>query len=110
TSLGLGAIQVNGGLNHLFGVAASPAVQIALIAGITALATVSVVLGLEKGIKRLSVVNMVVAVSLLGFVFFVGPTLFVLKGFIQDTGAYLNDLVALGTWTETYTRGHWQNG
>jgi choline/glycine/proline betaine transport protein len=110
TSLGLGAIQVNGGLNHLLGVAASPAVQIALIAGITALATVSVVLGLEKGIKRLSVLNMVLAVSLLGFVFFVGPTLFVLKGFVQDTGAYLNDLLALGTWTETYTRGHWQNG
>jgi choline/glycine/proline betaine transport protein len=47
---------------------------------------------------------------LLASVFLIGPTLFILKGFVQDTGAYLSDLLELGTWTETYTQSHWQDG
>jgi len=61
TSLGLGVTQVNGGLSHLFGLPVEPGVQIALIVAITAVATLSVVLGLDKGIKRLSVLNMLLA-------------------------------------------------
>ncbi len=110
TSLGLGAQQVNAGLNHLFGLPVSAAAQIALIACITALATISVVLGLKKGIKRLSVANMWFAGLLLAFVLIVGPTLFVLNGMVENVGIYLNDLIALGFWNETYTRGSWQNG
>ena len=110
TSLGLGAQQVNAGLNHMFGLPVSAAAQVALIAGITALATVSVVLGLKKGIKRLSVANMCFAGLLLAFVLIVGPTLFVLNGMVENVGIYLNNLLALGFWNETYTRGSWQNG
>jgi choline/glycine/proline betaine transport protein len=110
TSLGLGALQVNGGLNYLFGVPIDTGVQIALIAGITALATLSVVLGLHGGIKRLSVLNIVLAVVLLAFVFAIGPSLFILNGFVQDVGAYLDDILQIGFWTETYTEGSWQNG
>ena len=110
TSLGLGAQQINAGLNHLFGLPVSAAVQVALIAGVTALATISVVLGLKKGIKRLSVANMCFAGALLAFVVVIGPTLFVLNGLVENVGIYLNDLVALGFWNETYTRGSWQNG
>jgi choline/glycine/proline betaine transport protein len=110
TSLGLGAIQVNAGLEYLAGIETSRTAQVTLIAIITLLATISVVLGLDKGIKRLSVFNIVVAVVLLASVFLIGPTLFILKGFVQDTGAYLSDLLELGTWTETYTQSHWQDG
>jgi choline/glycine/proline betaine transport protein len=85
-------------------------VQIALIAGITAVATLSVVLGLEKGIKRLSTLNMVLAFTLLVYVLLAGPTLFVLNGFVENLGLYLNDFFYLGFWNETYTQGHWQNG
>jgi choline/glycine/proline betaine transport protein len=109
TSLGLGAIQVNAGLAHLFGVAISPGMQIALIAVITALATTSVVLGLDKGIKRLSVLNIFLAAALLASVFLIGPSLFILDGFVQNVGAYASRLLDLSFWTETYTRGHWQN-
>jgi len=110
TSLGLGVTQVNGGLNHLFGVPVTAGVQIALIAGITTIATLSVVLGLDKGIKRLSELNMLLAAGLLLFVLFAGPTLFVLNGFVENLGLYLNDFFYLAFWNETYTQGHWQNG
>jgi len=89
TSLGLGAQQVNAGINFLFGVPISTGIQIALIAGITGVATVSVVLGLGTGIRRLSEVNMTLAALLMvmvilgsGVVAFVGST-------VENTGAYL---------------------
>jgi choline/glycine/proline betaine transport protein len=110
TSLGLGAQQVNAGLNQMFDVPIARNIQILLIAGITGLATISVVLGLDKGIKRLSVANMWIAGLLLLFVLLVGPTLFVLNGLVEDIGIYLNDLVKLAFWNETYTQGSWQNG
>jgi choline/glycine/proline betaine transport protein len=110
TSLGLGAQQVNAGLNHLLGLPNSTPMQIGLIAGITALATVSVVLGVQRGIKRLSVINMWLAGLLLLFVFLAGPTLFILNGLVEDIGLYINNLPALAFWNETYTRGSWQNG
>ncbi len=110
TSLGLGATQVNAGLQHVFGISVNHSVQIMLIIGITAIATTSVVSGLDHGIKRLSELNMFAALLLLGFVLFVGPTVFILNGFVENIGAYLNDFFYLGFWTETYTGGHWQNG
>ena len=110
TSLGLGASQVNAGLSHLFGVPENHFVQILLIAAITLIATISVVVGLDKGIKRLSEFNMLAAVSLLLFVLLVGPTLFILNGFVENIGQYLDDFFYLGFWTETYSGGSWQNG
>lgn len=110
TSLGLGAQQINAGLNHMAGVPVSTAMQIALITGITSLATISVVLGLKKGIKRLSIANMWFAGLLLSFVLLAGPTLFVLNGLVENIGLYLNDLMALAFWNETYSLGSWQNG
>ncbi|MFP4182580.1 MAG: BCCT family transporter [Thiohalospira sp.] len=109
TSLGLGVSQVNGGLNFLFGVPESAGVQIGLIAIITAMATASVVAGLDHGIRRLSEINMVAAGVLLLFVLALGPTLFILNGFVENIGNYLNDFFHLAFWNETYSAGDWQN-
>jgi choline/glycine/proline betaine transport protein len=109
TSLGLGAMQVNAGLARLTGVSMSVGTQVILIAVITLFATISVVSGLHAGIKRLSVLNVWLAAALLAFVFLIGPTLFVLNGFVQDLGSYISGLVELSFWTETYTGGQWQN-
>ncbi len=109
TSLGLGVSQINTGLNHLFGISVNTNTQILLIAGITSIATLSVVLGLDKGIKRLSEFNMALAILLLLFVWLIGPTLFILNGFIEDIGLYLNDFFVLAFWNETYSQGNWQN-
>jgi choline/glycine/proline betaine transport protein len=102
TSLGLGAMQVNAGLNFLLGVQISTPVQIALIAGITAVATVSVVRGLDAGIRRLSELNMAIAGFLLLFVIVAGSTLFFLNALVENLGAYLQRLPYNSFWTGTF--------
>ncbi|PEQ13599.1 choline transporter [Novosphingobium sp. PC22D] len=93
TSLGLGVLQVNAGFAYLFGVPVASSTQLILIAVITVLATMSVFLGLDKGVKRLSELNIILAVLLLGFVLFSGSTVFLLQAFVQNVGTYLGEVV-----------------
>ena len=109
TSLGLGVQQVNAGLDHLLNIGQTRPIQVALIAGITALATWSVVRGLDAGIRFLSEVNLYIAGGLLFFVLLLGPTLFILNGFIENIGYYLQNLPRLATWNETYENTSWQD-
>ena len=95
TSLGYGAAQASSGLNFLFDVPLGNTTQILLVIGITAIALFSVVAGLDAGVKRLSEINMVLAVLLLLFVIAVGPTLDILSGFFGNLGAYFQHLPAL---------------
>ncbi len=92
TSLGLGATQINAGLTQMFGVASGPTVQVLIIAAITAVAVASVLAGLDAGIRRLSVLNMYLAIALAAFVFIVGPTLFILEFMVQSAGYYVQNL------------------
>lgn len=95
TSLGIGAQQAAAGLNFLFGLGTSDSVLILLIIGITLIAIVSVLRGLEGGVKVLSEVNMGLAALLLLFVIAVGPTLAILTGFFESLWAYGRYLVPL---------------
>jgi choline/glycine/proline betaine transport protein len=110
TSLGFGVIQVNAGLNYLFDVPVGTGVQIALIAGITAIATLSVGLGLDGGIRRISELNMVLAVALLLFVLIAGPTVFLLQTLVQNTGMYLSSLIELTFNLYAYQPTGWIGG
>ena len=92
TSLGLGVIQINSGLNYLFDIPAGTTTQVILIVLITIVATGSVVSGLDKGIRRLSELNMLMAVSLLAFVLFSGPTVHLMQMFVQNTGTYISTI------------------
>jgi choline/glycine/proline betaine transport protein len=117
TSLGLGVMQVNAGLHYLFGVEITTWVQVGLIAAITAMATISVVLGLDSGIKRLSELNLYLALALLLFVILVGPTFLLLGEFVQNVGAYLSDIVNMtfnqhiydgkSSWMSSWTLFYW---
>ena len=98
TSLGLGAEQTTAGLAHLFGVPATDTTRVLLIAGITAIALTSVITGLDKGIKRLSQANLVLALLLLAFVLAVGPTLDLLAGFPASLGHYVAAIGPLSNW------------
>ncbi|SER46597.1 choline/glycine/proline betaine transport protein [Tranquillimonas rosea] len=109
TSLGLGAMQINSGLGTVFGIPQSPFVQILIIAGITAMATMSVVAGLDGGIKRLSNLNVNLSMVMLAFMVIVGPTMFIIDSYVDNYGNYLNQFVSLGTWNEGWTGGSWQN-
>ncbi|MCG9777825.1 BCCT family transporter [Photobacterium damselae] len=95
TSLGYGASQAATGLNFLFGVPMTDTTQIVLIVIITALALISVVAGLDSGVKRLSEINMGLAALLLLFVIVVGPTLAIFTGFFDNIVSYLKNLPAL---------------
>ena len=108
TSLGLGVKQINAGLYHLFGIPENNSIQIILIASITTLATISVVLGLKKGIRRLSVVNMGIALALMCFVFLCGPTIYLLNAFVQNIGQYASQIIEMSFWTEVYEQSNWQ--
>lgn len=95
TSLGYGAAQASSGLNFLFDVPLGNTTQIVLVIGITAIALASVVAGLDAGVKRLSEINMMLAVLLLVFVIAVGPTVDIVTGFFANLGAYFQYLPAL---------------
>jgi BCCT family betaine/carnitine transporter len=95
TSLGLGAEQAAAGLDYLFGISATDTSKVLLIIAITAIALVSVMAGLDKGVKRLSQINMVLAIGLLLFILIAGPTLAIVTGFFSNLGAYLTYLPAL---------------
>lgn len=95
TSLGLGASQAGAGLNYLFDIPTGSTTNVLLVMGITGLAMISVLAGLDAGVKRLSEINMVLAGLLLLFVIIVGPTLAILTGFFSNLGAYLQNLPAL---------------
>ncbi|TVS12965.1 MAG: BCCT family transporter [Wenzhouxiangella sp.] len=108
TSLGLGAMQFNAGLDHLGLAGISVANQITLIAVITLAATVSAASGLNRGIRRLSQLNVVLALGLLLVVFFGGPTLFLLSTYVQNIGGYAASLIELSFNTDAYIGTEWQ--
>lgn len=103
TSLGYGASQVNAGLNYLFDVPDIGWVKMVLIAGITAMATVSVAVGLDKGIKRLSEANMLLALVLLIFVLVFGPTLTIFASFTENLGNYAGAILERGLKVGVYS-------
>ncbi len=108
TSLGFGVMQISAGLTHLGLAESGLSTQLMLIVGITLAATLSVVLGLDHGIRRLSEWNIMLAGAFLIFVLFTGPTVIILNGLIQNTGAYIGQLIRLSTWTDTYRHTGWQ--
>ncbi len=110
TSLGFGVQQVSTGLNYLIGTPDVVWVQVALITGITGLATISVVAGLDGGVKRLSELNLYLAGLFFFFIVLVGPTLYIINTFVESTGGYLQALPGLSLWTEAQAGTQWQGG
>ncbi|MFV9482863.1 BCCT family transporter [Christiangramia sp. ASW11-125] len=109
TSLGFGVQQIASGLNHVFGLPDGITTQVIIIGIVTLIATTSVVLGVDKGVKILSEWNMRIAVVLLVLALILGPTLFIFRSFVENTGSYLYNFLEISTWSETYTNGTWQN-
>ncbi|HAO59464.1 MAG TPA: choline transporter [Psychrobacter sp.] len=109
TTLGLSVAQINAGLNYLLPdlVPIGTMPQIISIAVITGAALISVLAGMDKGVKRLSVLNMVLATSLMAFVFIAGPTVFILNAFMENTGSYLGNIVERTFSLQAYVHGDW---
>ena len=110
TTLGFGVTQINSGLNYLFGIEQSSSNQIILIVVVSTMASLSVFLGLDKGIKRLSELNLVLALALLCFVFIVGPSIYLLQTTIQNAGQYISNLFSMTFNLYAYQSNGWIGG
>ena len=110
TSLGLGANQINSGLGYMGVLEENFVSTVWIIAFITLLGLISVVLGLQAGIKRLSQLNMILCGLMLSIIFIAGPTSFIVDGLLQNVGSYIQNLLSLSTNTQAYMDSSWQNG
>lgn len=108
TSLGLGAQQMNAGINYLFGVDISSTNQVVIIAVISVLATLSALSGLDKGVKKLSELNMRLTALMLTFFIVLGPTAYLLGAFATNLGDYVTNAVELGFWVDPDPKSQWQ--
>jgi choline/glycine/proline betaine transport protein len=95
TTLGFGVTQINSGLNYLFGIEQAPSTQVVLIIVVSAMAATSVFFGLDKGVKRLAELNLVLVLLLLIFVFITGPSIYLLQTTIQNAGQYVSNLFVM---------------
>ncbi|MDA9068630.1 BCCT family transporter [Gammaproteobacteria bacterium] len=110
TSLGLGANQINSGLGYMGVLEESFSSKVWIIVFITFLGLMSVVLGLQAGIKRLSQLNMILCGLMLSIIFLAGPTTFIVDGLLQNVGSYIQNLLSLSSNTQAYEDSSWQNG
>lgn len=108
TSLGLGASQMNGGLNYLFGIEISALNQVILIIVVSAIATLSAVSGVRRGIRRLSEFNIWLSLVLIAFVLAAGPTVTLIWSFLVGTADYLMEFVTMGVWVDPDKSSGWQ--
>ncbi|QIO08105.1 BCCT family transporter [Acinetobacter lanii] len=110
TTLGFGVTQINSGLNYLFGFEQSTTAQIILIIVVSAMASLSVFFGLDKGIKRLSELNLILALILLVFVFFASSSIYLLQTTIQNAGQYVSNLFSMTFNLYAYQPNGWIGG
>jgi choline/carnitine/betaine transport len=99
-SLGFGSSQVSAGLSELFGWADNTFLRLMILSALTAVATFSIVAGLDKGVRVLSNINIGMAVGLMVFVLITGATLFLLRGIVETFGLYLTNLPRLAFWND----------
>jgi BCCT family betaine/carnitine transporter len=115
TSLGFGAQQAASGFDYLFGIGSGINVQMAIIVGVTAVALMSVLRGLDGGVKLLSNINMGIAAVLLFFVIFAGPTIEILKTMLVTTTSYVSNFASFSNpfgredeaWMQGWTIFYW---
>lgn len=110
TSLGLGVLQMNGGLNAVFGIENSFTIQLIIIGVMFAAYTLSSSTGLHKGIAYLSNLNLGIALVLMVFVFFAGPTVFILETFTLALGDYITNFIQYSLRMQPYADGEWVRG
>ena len=108
-TLGRGSLQINSGLKELFSLPYSGLMQGFIIGGVTLLSTVSVLSGLNKGIRRLSELNIFLCVLILLFILFTGPTVFLLNAFVEHTGNYLQNFLSLMTRVDSLGSVEWRS-
>lgn len=107
TTLGLGTLQINGGLSHLLGWPSNFTVQLTIIGVVTVLYLISATTGLDKSIKILSNTNLYIAIAFMVFVLFAGPTAFIFEVLTTTIGSYLQNLLQMSLTLSPFSAGSW---
>ena len=116
TSLGLGAMQITSGLGEVFAFEAGYNAMLIVIGVVTVLFMISTMTGVDKGIQILSKTNIVLALTLLGFMLIVGPTIYIFNIFTQTTANFVTNFVSMSLstnpfrgyeWTQSWTLFYW---
>ncbi len=110
TSLGLGTLQIAGGMKSMFGLANTTSVQLVIIAVLTAMYMISAATGLTRGIKLLSNLNIMLAFLLMGLLIALGPTAHIFKALISSVGSYLNNILSMSLRLEPFREDTWIAG
>jgi choline-glycine betaine transporter len=106
--IGFLGLQVSYGLDNLFGIADGLATQVVVIGGLVTLYTLSAISGVNRGIKILSQINIVLGFALLGFILLAGPTAFIISGFFNGLGTYITNFVPMALYRgDTGWLGWW---
>lgn len=107
-TLGLGASQMASGLEYLFNIEATPLFKLGLILVVSAIATISAVSGVNRGIRRLSELNIWLCIILIGFLLFAGPTLVIISSIFYGSIDYIVTFLPMGTWVDPSNEIGWQ--
>ncbi|WP_028595886.1 glycine betaine uptake BCCT transporter [Paenibacillus assamensis] len=107
TSLGLGALQINGGLSHVFGIPNTTTMQIIIIVIVSIMFLASTLSGLDKGMKLLSNTNLVIAIGLLLIILLIGPTSFIFETFTTTLGSYFQNIIQMSLRLTPFTEDSW---
>jgi choline/glycine/proline betaine transport protein len=108
-TLGLGASQMASGVEYLFGIEATPQTKLVLVLLVSAIATVSAVLGVDRGIRRLSEFNIWLSILLLLVIIVAGPTFVVLVSYATGTVDYFANFLPMGIWINDDPTDGWQS-
>ncbi len=108
TSLGLGTLQINSGLDYILGIGTNVIIQVLIIAGVTALAVISVLAGIHKGVRFLSEINIKIALVFMILIFLLGPTLYILRLFITSIGVYFGNILQYASFLSLNGGEAWQ--
>ncbi|WP_257350916.1 BCCT family transporter [Pseudalkalibacillus decolorationis] len=107
TSLGMGVLQINGGLNYVYSLPNNAWMQTVIVLVLLALYLTSATTGLNKGIKILSNTNMTLVILLMIYFLFQGPTVFILESFVVGIGDYLQHFTEMSLYLTPYSGDSW---
>lgn len=108
-SLGMSVLQINSGVNQVFGIGISLNVQLLMLATLCTIATISVVIGINRGMQRLSELNMLLSILLIAILLVIGPTRYLLHTLLESTGNYVQNIISMSLWSDAQKDSGWQN-
>ena len=108
-TLAIGVLQINTGLNKVFGIQISVTAQFIIMIALSSLATISVVRGIGTGMRRLSELNILLSIVLISILMFVGPARYITNSYLEGLGNYSSHFISMSLWSNTQADSQWQN-